>query len=141
MRYITIGIIALLLVMGLYYSESEDPKNPSELLKNISSVHDDMMNITNYFNYTNLYENEPTTKNVMFNIINPIIYAVVVELNTILPIATYAVAGQYHSLIFKVVIIMLILYVVLLIPKIVIAIITLYFFIKEKKKNKEKIWD
>ena len=133
-------VIILFSVIFIYYSAEGDHKEPGELLSNMS-VHETTFNLTeNVLGYTNLYEEEITMKKVVFNIAHPILYGVIVEINTLIPLAIYVASGSYATLLMKLMLLWILLQVFFIIPQIIKASIAIYFFIKEKKRTKEKWW-
>jgi len=136
--YLTLAIIFVFITMHIYYSNATTPRGPEEILSNLS-IQDRLFNITeNTIPYTNLYAEEPTLTNVMFNVVHGMFYGIVVEMNTLIPVSVHIASGQYSSLLFKLILAYVCLYLLFLIPIILKASVALYFFIKEKKKLKEK---
>jgi len=95
--------------------------------------------------YQNLYIKENiTTKNVVHNILNPMVYMVITEVNTIIPIITNLNKRNNNNMketLIKIGIILIILILIFKIPLLIGNFIIIYFFIKEKKKDKTKIWE
>ncbi len=141
MRIVNWFIIIIFTTLFLYYSTDDViKKEPKEILNNMT-IHEALFNITrNTVSYTNLYEEDITMKRVMFNIAHPIIYGIVVEINTIIPLAMYIASGSYANLLMKIILLYLLVLTIFLIPNFLKAFIALYFFIKEKKRTKEKWW-
>ena len=134
---LSLFLIIFFVILTTFFHSNTDME-AEDILSNISYMHDTTFNITNTFNYSNLYEEEITIKKVMYNVINPIIYTIVVEINTLIPLATYVASGSYASVLMKYVIIIGVFYLLFAIPNLIKAIISIYFFVKEKKKYKEK---
>ncbi len=133
-------IVIIFTVIFIYYSAEGTHKEPGELLSNMS-IHETTFNITeNVLGYTNLYEEEITMKRVVFNIAHPILYGVIVEINTLIPLAVYVVSGSYATLLMKLILLWVLFQLFFLIPSLIKASIAIYFFIKEKKRTKEKWW-
>lgn len=133
-------LITLFTVLFLYYSTEGNQKEPKELLSNMT-IHETTFNITkNVLGYTNLYEEEITMKRVVFNIAHPILYGVIVEINTLVPLAVYVASGSYATLLMKLILLWILFQLFFLIPNLIKAIIAIYFFVKEKKRTKEKWW-
>lgn len=132
--------IILLLTFFLFFRNSPETP-PNELLEKDSfqNLHNKTFEITNNFEYTNLYQQEPTIKNVAFNIVNGFLYNLLVQINTMIPVVAYA--ASHTDFMTKWIIIGVTLLIITLIVKSIIPIIGIYFFIKEKKKYKEKITD
>ena len=140
---VSVIIISFFVVVTLFFHNNTDVE-AEYILSNLSDTHDTIFNLTEIVSYSNLYEEEITIKKVMYNAINPIIYAVVVEINTLIPLAVYVASGSYASILMKYLVVVLIVYLLFAIPNIIKAIISIYFFVVEKKKYKkkckERIW-
>ena len=127
--------------MTLYYSNAEDVTQPEVLLKNLSNINEATFNLTsNTIRYNNLYEGEITIKKVAYNLIHPIVYTIIVEINTLIPLAVYVASGKHALLLTKLIILWLAVSILFLIPAIIKSIFIIYFFIKEKKRTKDKWW-
>lgn len=136
--YLTIAVMLIFITMHIYYSESISPREPLDLLSNLT-IHDELFNITkNTIPYTNLYKEEPNLRNIILNLVHGVFYGFLVEINTLLPISIYIASGKYSNLLFKLVIVYICFYFLFLIPLIIKALIALYFFIREKRKDKVK---
>lgn len=145
MRIFNLSLLVFMFFALLIVVFDNNPDiEPENVLNNLSRIHEATFNITNKIGYSNLYEEEITIKKVAYNVINPIIYGIVVEVNTFIPLATYVASGSYASVIMKYVIVIVILYLLVALPNLIKAIVSIYFFMKEKKrykkKCKEKIW-
>ena len=140
MKILNLGVIIIFATLLLYYSAEGNQKEPEEIISSMT-IHETTFNITkNVVGYTNLYEEEITMKKVIFNIVHPIAYGVIVEINTLIPLAVYVASGSYATLLMKLILLWILLQLFFLIPTILKASIALYFFIKEKKRTKEKWW-
>lgn len=135
--------IVFFVILTLFFHSNTDLE-AENILNNISNIHDTTFNLTNTISYSNLYEEEITIKKVMYNVINPIIYAIVVEINTLIPLATYVASGSYASILMRYLIVIGVFYLLFAIPNLIKAVISVYFFVKEKRKYKkeykERIW-
>lgn len=140
MRIVNWLVIILFATFFIYYSAEGNQREPKEILDNMT-IHETTFNITkNVLNYTNLYEEEITMKRVIFNIAHPILYGVIVEINTLIPLAVYIASGNYATLLMKLILLWILFQLFFLIPNLIKAIIAIYFFIKEKKRTKVKWW-
>ena len=134
-------IILLFTILFLFFSNNTDVTT-KEIRTNISTVNEATFNITEEIvTYTNLYEEEPTVRNVVFNIAHGIAYGVIVEINTILPIVVETAGGKYASTIMKFIILYLIIMFIFFIPRFITMVIALVFFIREKRKGKTRFWE
>ncbi len=142
MRFLNISLFVMILfaVLVLTFNNNENI-GPEQMLNNLSNIHETTFNITNTISYSNLYKEDITMIKVIYNIINPIIYGIVVEVNTMIPLAVYVASGSYGEIITKYIVVVFVIYLLFAIPRIITAAISLYFFIKEKKKYKEKVWE
>lgn len=140
MKASTLIFIALAIIFFTFFKNND--MGPQEMLKNLSDngMERETEHIKYMFNYTDLYKNEPTVDNVIGNVIHPIIYTIVIEMNTIIPLTAYVMSGEYATLIMKIIAVLIAIYLLIIIPTIIKAGITLYFFFKEKKKTKMKIY-
>ena len=137
--YYVIGFCMLFLAIHVYYDKAEEPLSPENLLKNMS-INDVLFNVTDKFAYTNLYEEKPTTNNVIFNIIHGVVYYLVVIVNTLFPISVYLASLELSSTLIKIGFALIALIVITNLFIILKSIIILVFFIREKRKNHEKVW-
>lgn len=137
-----IVLFSVILILALYIQGEKELNNTTtaeEMSMNLSELHNATWNITQTFPYTNLYLEPPTVNNVLTNVIHSIMYPLLVNINTLIPISIKATIET--SFFFKVMIWITILYIIILIPRMVVGIITLTFFIKEKKRTKTKIYE
>jgi len=141
MRVFSFALFGLLFFMILALFFNANPNiEPETILNNVSNVHNKTFNITETIGYSNLYEEEITVEKVLFNVIHPIVYGIVVEVNTLLPLAVYVASGGYATVIMKYITIVLIFYFLFALPGIIKAILMIHFFRREKRKYKEKFW-
>lgn len=149
MRAYWIIFIALALVIGMYFNTAEKIEGKKidtyETLRRMDTginesqgIYNETEKITQIFNYTNLYQEKPTVQNVVYNVVNPIAYTVVKEMNTLIPLTMYIMNGEYAGTIMKIILIIIAIYLIFIIPLLIKTGVTIYFFIKERKKNKEK---
>ncbi len=140
MKIVNWLVITIFATLFIYYSEEGSQRTPEEILNNMA-IHETTFDITkNVLGYTNLYEEEITMKRVVFNIAHPVIYGVIVEINTLIPLAVYIASGSYATLLMKLILLWILFQMFFLIPNIIKASIALYFFIKEKRRTKERWW-
>lgn len=135
---LVLGLIFL--SMYLFYDNTDTYIEPSNITKqlNISPI---LFNITEEnFQYTDLYNTEPNIHNVMFNILHGIIYSIIIEVNTLIPVTIYIASGESNLLLMKIIIVYFLIMSLFLIIPIIKSIISIYFFIKERKKYNEKWW-
>ena len=133
-------IILIFTILFVFFSTPTDVTT-EEIRNNLSNINEVLFNITeNIIPYTNLYEKEPTVKDVVFNIAHGIGYGVIVDVNTALPLAIETAGGRYAVMIIKFVILYIIIMLIFSLPRIITMIIVFVFFIKEKKKSKTKFW-
>ncbi len=136
---LSLWILLFFAVLTISFNKNPDA-NPDDVLHNLTGVHDTVLNLTTVAPYTNLYKEEISMTKIAYNIINPIIYAIAVEFNTLMPLAVYVASGSHADIIMKYLILIVVLYLLFAIPNLIKAIISIYFFVKEKKNYKEKIW-
>ncbi len=141
MRIAVPFILLMFTAFFVVFSNAGVEINPADVRHNLTTINDILFNLTTEtIQYTNLYEEEPTFSNVLYNIAHGIMYGITVELNTMMPIAIETAGGRYAATIFKFVIWWVVLMLVFSLPRIVTMIIALVFFIKEKKKSKTKFY-
>ncbi len=129
-------LVLLFLVNGI------SDNSTTEILTKLENVENNTFGLTKIFNYTSLYnETNINTQNILFNIINPLVYTIVVEINTMLPVVIYAAANPGSRTTINVVIAIVIIWLIIKIPIILKSLIAIWFFFKEKKKYNEKIWE
>lgn len=140
---LSVWVLLFFAILTTFFHNNTDVE-PEAVLDNLTRVHDTIFNLTNVASYSNLYTEEITMNKVMFNIINPIIYGIAVEVNTLIPLATYVASGSYASVLMKYLVVVAIFYLLFAIPNLIKVIISIYFFVKEKRKYKskykERIW-
>jgi len=145
-------IIILFICIGMYLNQFEKYEKDvkiNELNMKLGEGNESFYNKTfgliETIKYQNLYIKENiTTKNVVHNILNPMVYMVITEVNTIIPIITNLNKRNNNNMketLIKIGIILIILILIFKIPLLIGNFIIIYFFIKEKKKDKTKIWE
>ncbi len=141
MKFIAPLILLIFTLLFVAFSNT-NAVNPEDVRHNLTDMNDGLFNLTTEtITYTNLYEEEPTVRNVVYNIMHGIIYGVVVEVNTLLPIAIETAGGTYAVTIMKFVILYIILILIFSLPRIITMILAFVFFIKEKRKGKTRFWE
>ena len=131
-------VIMLGLCFAMLYSNNE-LLTASEVTNKFSTVHEATFNITtNSFKYTNLYEETPTTNNVLFNIIHGVSYGLIVEINTLVPVMAYGIKDL--PFLIKFIVIALILIFIGSVFRVIYGIIAIVFFVKEKRKSEERFY-
>ena len=141
MRITDIFLISFFAVLFIFFSNNNIDITPEEVRNNLTSIDETLFNITeNTIRYTNLYEEEPTVKNVVFNIAHGFVYGIVVDINTMLPIAVETAGGKYAATIMKFVLLYIVIMLIVSLPRIVTMVIALAFFISEKRKSKTKFY-
>lgn len=137
LKWMTAVILLVIFITFYTYNPTMDP---NDIVTELQEVHDSTMNITDSIYYTNLYEEEITTQKVIYNVLNPLIYTILVEVNTLVPLLVHFAGGTYASVALTLVIIYFVLISLLWLPQIIKAIIMIIFFIRERRLNKEKWW-
>lgn len=122
----------------LFYQTNPDVK-PQEVLSNMSTVHESTYSITkDVFYYTNLYNTTPNVTNVVMNIGHGLVYGIITEYNTAVPVGAHIAKGDTGKIVYKILKLIIIIWLIFNIPKLLAGIAIIYFFIKEKRRNKEK---
>lgn len=132
--YLIIASIIILFAINA----RETGMSKEQLLKEMQEIEIETMNMTQTIPYTSLYQNEITTERMIHNLINPIIYTLVVGVNTIIPILVHITYGNQEVILLRVSIVITILVIVTTFMWIITKLIILHFFLKEKKKTKTK---
>ena len=138
--YIDIAVAVLFIVMVVFFQNNVDA-TPQDILPKIVNIEEQLFNITEsgeYMSYTSLYDNKPTVKNSIGNIIHGMVDSIFIWFNTMLPLATYLAAGYYASLFIKLLVLYVCLRLLFVLPLLIKTTIAIWFFIQEKKRLKEK---
>ena len=137
--YLTIIIAMVFITMTIFYNNSQEYVEPETLLRNMSNIPEVTFNVLNdSVKYYDLYNEEPTILKIGYNIIHGILYGVIVEVNTLIPISVYIASGEHSDLLMQILMWYIIIVLLFFIPTITKAIFIIYFFVKEKRKRKDK---
>ncbi len=139
MKVIGITFIAVMIItFGTLYAESD--VTPQNVTGTISHIQNSTFNITtNNFPYTDLYNEQPTVQNVVYNFMHGIVYAVLVEVHTLIPVIAYGVSDL--PFLMKIGILCLVVMFMGLIFRGGYLIIALVFFIKEKRQSHGRVYE
>lgn len=133
-------MVMTILIIAMWANGSSEKYTIQELQRNISKtgLHDNIMNLTNALPYQDIYEEEPTMRQIVINIANGMVYSLAVTINTIVPTVIWA--STKTRILIYIALIYIAWSILWLIPEIVKTAIIIYFWIREKKKSKMRFY-